>query len=136
MLNPNSKIIAIDFDGTIVEDDFPAIGKPKMFAFETLKLLKKDGHRLILWTFRTGRVLKAAVEFCAENGVEFYAVNSSFAGEKFDEKEASRKINADVFIDDRNIGGMKGWGEVYQIISGEAADLPEPKKRKKGLFRF
>lgn len=136
MLNPNSKIIAVDFDGTIVEDDFPAIGKPKMFAFETLKLLKKDGHRLILWTFRTGRVLKAAVEFCAENGIEFYAVNASFAGEKFDENEASRKINADVFIDDRNIGGMKGWGEIYQIISGEEANLPEPKKRKKGLFRF
>ena len=136
MINPNSKIIAVDFDGTIVDDDYPSIGKPKMFAFETLKMLQKDGHRLILWTYRSGRALEAAVNFCADNGLEFYAVNASFAGEKFDEKEASRKINADLFIDDRNLGGMKGWGEIYQIISGKEADMPQPKKRKKGLFRF
>ena len=47
-------IIAIDFDGTIVEDAYPKIGKPRIFAFETLKRLQEDGHRLILWTYRSG----------------------------------------------------------------------------------
>lgn len=60
----NSLLIAVDFDGTIVEDAYPDIGKPKIFAFETLKHLQKDGHRLILWTYRRGRTLKEAVEFC------------------------------------------------------------------------
>jgi len=47
--------IAVDFDGTIVEHDYPEIGKEKLFAFQTLKELNKMGARLILWTFRTGK---------------------------------------------------------------------------------
>ena len=96
-----SYIIAVDFDGTIVEDAYPRIGKPMLFAFESLKQMQSQGHRLILWTYRAGKTLDEAVDFCKENGVEFYAVNSSFEGEKFDEVTQSRKINADLFIDDR-----------------------------------
>ena len=113
----NTKIIAVDFDGTIVEDKYPQIGKPKLFAFETLKKLQNEGYRLILWTYRSGEKLSEAVEFCRANGIEFYAVNSSFEGEEYDPKQQSRKINADLFIDDRNLGGFPGWGEVYQVIS-------------------
>ena len=61
--------LAIDFDGTIVEDAYPKIGKPKLFAFETLKKLQQDGHRLILWTYRYGKTLQEAVDFCKENGI-------------------------------------------------------------------
>jgi hydroxymethylpyrimidine pyrophosphatase-like HAD family hydrolase len=113
----NNKIIAIDFDGTIVEDKYPEIGKPKIFAFETMKRLQNRGFRLILWTYRHGKRLDEAVEFCNKNGIEFYAVNSSFEGEIFDKETQSRKINADYFIDDRNLGGFPGWGEVYEIIN-------------------
>ena len=112
----SSKIIAVDFDGTIAEDAYPKVGAEKLFAFETLKKLQAEGHRLILWTYRHGKRLDEAVEFCRENGVEFYAVNSSFEGEVFDGNKASRKLNADIFIDDRNLGGFPGWGEVYRII--------------------
>lgn len=135
MIGKDAKIIAIDFDGTIVEDNYPKIGEERLFAFETLKRLQKDGHRLILWTYRAGSKLRDAVNFCKENGIEFYAVNCSFPGEKFNPENESRKINADLFIDDRNLGGVKGWGEIYQEISGEAAPLQPSKKRKKGLFR-
>ncbi|PTT40521.1 hypothetical protein DBR28_05690, partial [Chryseobacterium sp. HMWF028] len=112
----NNKKIAVDFDGTIVDDAYPAIGKPKTFAFETLKRLQAEGFRLILWTYRHGRALDEAVEFCQKNGVEFYAVNSSFDGEVFDSENQSRKLDADWFIDDRNLGGFPGWGEIYNII--------------------
>ena len=95
--------IAVDFDGTIVEDEYPGIGKPVIFAFETMKKLQEEGHRLILWTYRNGKHLDDAVAFCKENGITFYAVNKSFPEETFDPKY-SRKINADYFIDDRNIG--------------------------------
>lgn len=122
--------IAVDFDGTIVEDDYPRIGKPQLFAFDTLKKLQGKGHRLILWTYRHGKALEEAVAFCKENGIVFYAINKSFPEESFDEKY-SRKINADLFIDDRNFGGMVSWGAIYQEIIGESAP---PKKRKKGWF--
>jgi hydroxymethylpyrimidine pyrophosphatase-like HAD family hydrolase len=140
MITDESKILAIDFDGTIVEDAYPAIGKPKPFAFETLKMLQKDGHRLILWTYRYGRKLQEAVDFCKENGLEFYAVNRSYPEEDFKEKEASRKIHADLFIDDRNLQGFPGWGEVYQLLSGKEQDYSAQKKMRKGpkkrFFRF
>lgn len=134
MLPNNHLIIAIDFDGTIVEDAYPGIGSPKMFAFETLKELNKDGHRLILWTYRNGERLQEAVDFCAKKGIEFYAVNKNYPEENFEGK-VSRKINADIFIDDRNIGGMLGWGEIYKIIKDNPnADIS--KKKKKSFWRF
>jgi hypothetical protein len=54
-------------------------------------------------------------------------VNKSYPEEKFDES-VSRKINADMFIDDRNIGGMLGWGEIYQKICPD--ESVQPKKRR------
>lgn len=130
MLPHNHLIIAIDFDGTIVEDAYPKIGKPMIFAFETMKKLQAGGHRLILWTYRNGRKLKEAVEFCEANGIEFYAVNKNYPEEEFDGK-ISRKIHADLFIDDRNIGGFIGWTEIYKLIF---EDEPEVPKKKKGFF--
>lgn len=128
--------IAVDFDGTIVEDEYPKIGKPIIFAFETLKKLQEDGHRLILWTYRKGKGLNEAVQFCKDNGIVFYAVNKSFPEEEFDPKY-SRKINADFFIDDRNIGGLKSWGEIYLELIGEKNPVPPPMaKQKKRWFRF
>jgi len=128
-------IIAVDFDGTIVEDAYPKVGKERIFAFETLKRLQQDGHRLILWTYRSGSKLTEAVNFCKENGIEFYAVNESFPGEKLDQKR-SRKINADVFIDDRNIGGILEWGEVYQLLTNEVPDIKKPKRKGfLGMFK-
>ena len=127
-------IIAIDFDGTIVEDAYPKIGKPILFAFETLKKLQEDGHRLILWTYRSGDKLEEAVKFCEENGIRFYAVNKSFPEEEF-MNDISRKINADLFIDDRNIGGFPGWGEVYQLLTNTAPPIREKKKGFLALFK-
>ncbi len=134
-MNLNDKlIIAVDFDGTIVEDAYPNIGKPIIFAFETLKKLQENGHRLILWTYRSGDKLEDAVTFCNNNGVFFYSVNSSFPEEQYD-INVSRKIHADLFIDDRNIGGFIGWGEIYQMLIGSTENLPKENK-KKSFFSF
>lgn len=132
MISKDKLIIAVDFDGTIVEDAYPGIGEPRIFAFETLKRLQKDGHRLILWTYRYNNRLDEAVLFCKEHGIEFYAVNKSFPEEDFN-GDVSRKIMADLFIDDRNIGGVFGWGEIYQMLTDMKPDLKEPTK-KKGFF--
>ena len=108
--------IAVDFDGTIVDHEYPKIGKEKLFAFRTLKELEKRGARLILWTFRNGKELDEAVEFCRQNGLEFYAVNRNYPEEIYNEK-VSRKIDADIFIDDRNIGGFPGWSQIWQTLN-------------------
>jgi len=125
--------IAVDFDGTIVEDEYPEIGKAKLFAFDTLLKLQEKGHRLILWTYRNGSTLENAIQFCKDKGVVFYAVNKSFPEEEFD-PNFSRKINADIFIDDRNVGGLMGWGEIYQNLIGEEKVIE--KKPKKKWFPF
>jgi len=133
MISKDTLLIAIDFDGTIVEDAYPGVGKPQLFAFETMKRLQNDGHRLILWTYRHGNKLDDAVNFCKENGLEFYAVNSSFPNEEYTGTE-SRKIGADLFIDDRNIGGFIGWGEVYQLLTKE--ESPSLKAKRRSILSF
>lgn len=122
MHHEDSLVIAVDFDGTIVEHDYPRIGREMVFAFDTLRALQKKGHKLILWTYREGPLLREAVEYCRKNGIEFYAVNKSYPEEKFT-ADISRKINADIFIDDRNVGGFPGWGEVYQMLHPNGGSL-------------
>ena len=135
-------IIAVDFDGTIVEHEYPKIGKEKIFATETLRQLINDGHRLILWTVREGELLDEAVEWCRQRGVEFYAVNKDFPEENISKNEPfSRKIKADVWIEDLNIGGLPDWGTIYRIITEKKTlqqvieeklvnQLPKPQKKK------
>lgn len=111
--------IAVDFDGTIVEHKYPKIGDEIPFATDTLKMLISDRHKLILWTVREGELLREAVEWCRKRGVEFYAVNREYPEEtKKNNQYFSRKLSeVDVWIDDRNIGGLPQWGEIYQMIA-------------------
>ena len=135
-------IIAVDFDGTIVTHDYPRIGKPIPFAIDTLKKLQADGHQLILWSVREGELLQEAVDYCQQKGLEFYAVNASFPEEKqLSTADTPRKIIADVYIDDRNLGGLPDWGVIYQMISSgnpfvssKAALAEEKNKKFLGLF--
>ncbi len=110
-------VIAVDFDGTIVEHRYPEIGKEVPFAIQTLKMLIKEQHRLILWTVREGKLLDEAVEWCKQRGVEFWAINKDYPEEeKENNNNYSRKLKADLFIDDRNVGGLPEWGLIYQMV--------------------
>lgn len=137
--------IAIDFDGTIVQHRYPQIGPEIPFAIQTLKMLIKDRHKLILWTVREGKLLEEAVEWCRERGVEFYAVNQDYPEEKPEDKGYSRKLKVDLFIDDRNLGGLPDWGNIYRMITEklthediykETRDEDEEQPERKGFFRF
>lgn len=121
-VNPDGKTIAVDFDGTIVEHNYPAIGKEMLFAFATIKQLQKKGHKLILNTYRIGPLLEEAVEYCRQNGVEFYAVNKNYPEEEITEN-TPRKLNVDVFIDDRNIGGFLGWSDIWQMLHPDGGEF-------------
>ena len=109
-------IIAVDFDGTIVKHKYPSIGKELPFAIKTLKLLQQKGHRIILWTYRSGKELEDAVKFCKKRGLSFHAVNNDFDDEEFDNSN-SRKIYADIYIDDRNLLGIPEWGKIFELIN-------------------
>lgn len=121
-------IIAVDFDGTIVTHEYPRIGRPIPFAIETLKRLQEeDQHQLILWTVREGALLEEAVEYCRQKGLEFYAVNSNFP-EESEEYRGPRKLTADLWIDDRNLGGLPDWGVIYQMIHTGRSHRPVPQE--------
>ena len=136
-------IIAVDFDGTIVEHKYPEIGREIPFATTTLKMLIEERHRLLLWTVRKGELLQEAVDWCKERGVEFYAVNKNYPEEQVDNNGGYCKLNAELFIDDRNLGGIPDWGKIYQMITEnktwddmyKESDRKEiTKKKKKFIF--
>ncbi|MBO5538350.1 MAG: hypothetical protein J5971_04805 [Prevotella sp.] len=126
--------IAVDFDGTIVDHRYPAIGKERPFAIETLRMLQKEGHQLILWSVREGELLDEAVQWCHEHGLDFYAVNRDYPEElPENNNHFSRKLKVDLFIDDRNIGGLPEWGQIYQMVhNGKTfADLINEARRQR-----
>lgn len=109
--------IGLDFDGTIVTHEYPRIGRELPFAIDTLKRLQSEFQvRLILWTVREGKELQEAVDFCRERGLEFYALNKNYPEEKITDNEP-RKLKVDLFIDDRNLGGLPDWGVIYHMIA-------------------
>ena len=109
--------IAVDFDGTIVTHEYPNIGKELPFAVETLRQLQRDGHKIILWSVREGQLLEDAIEWCRARGLEFYASNKDYPEETRQDKHYSRKLKAELFIDDRNLGGLPDWGTIYRMIN-------------------
>ena len=96
-----NKVIAVDFDGTLSLERYPNVGKPYKELFETLINEKRRGSRIILHTCRTGQVLEDAVNFCKEHGLEFDAINENLPENIEYYGGDTRKINADVYIDDK-----------------------------------
>lgn len=112
-------IYAVDFDGTLCESRFPEIGSPNMHLIEWLIEFRKAGNKVILWTNRVGHLLDNAVNWCAAHGLEFDAVNDNLPEvvelyKDLNGNSPSRKITADIFIDDAAcseglpFGGSKG----------------------------
>ncbi len=110
-------IISVDFDGTIIEHNFPEIKTPIPYAIEALKLIKASGHKLILWTCREDiperNYLSEAIEYCTKNGVEFDAINDNVKPYEDHLYTNSRKVYANLYIDDKNrIDRKVDWLEI------------------------
>lgn len=95
------KIAAIDFDGTLVDDCFPGIGLKNEAVFIYVGMLKAMGYKLILWSCRDGEALDAAVNFCKLNGLVFDAVNDNIEEVKMLFNNNTRKVYADIYLDDK-----------------------------------
>ena len=101
MAKEKGSIIAVDFDGTCVEHEYPAIGMEVEGAVDVLRALNKRGHRIILNTMRSGEKLDAAVKWFRDRKVELWAVNRNPEQEEW---TSSPKVYADLYIDDSALG--------------------------------
>lgn len=114
------RIISIDFDNTLVHEDiFPKWGPIKYFAKETLQALKKNNNTNVLWTCRGGNggTLEEVIEFIKANDIPIEYFNEEPPEEVFTwNYPPSPKIFADVYIDDRNLGGIPNWGTIYRDL--------------------
>lgn len=116
-----SKVIAIDFDGTLCEDKWPEIGAPNKELIVWLLKRQRMGDKLILWTCREGFKLNEAVQWCIEQGLYFDAINCNLP-ERIKNWGDSRKISADIFIDDRNFNS--DWLELpFVTVAKEAVQI-------------
>lgn len=120
-------VIAVDFDGTCVEHNYPAIGMDVEGAVEVLRTLNKHGHRIILNTMRSGLRLEAAVRWFRDRKIELWAVNSNPEQECW---TSSPKVYADIYIDDSALGcplifleGVRrpvvNWPKVRQLLESD-----------------
>jgi hydroxymethylpyrimidine pyrophosphatase-like HAD family hydrolase len=97
------KIYAVDFDGTLCENEWPEIGKPIQKIIDFCIRKRAEGDKLILWTCRSGENLKDAVKWSNEHGMFFHAINENLPEQIVLFGTDPRKIGADYFIDDRNL---------------------------------
>ena len=113
------KIIAIDFDGTIVEDRYPAIGPLKPGAKSVINWFYDTGCKIIIWTSRAGAPLEAAIQFLSDNGIKYHHVNESCPDNTAQYGGVdTRKIFADVYIDDKSLSPLpEDWYAIASIIT-------------------
>lgn len=127
MAKDKGYVIAVDFDGTCVEHNYPAIGMDVEGAVEVLRTLNKHGHRIILNTMRSGQRLEAAVRWFRDRKIELWAVNRN---PEQDQWTSSPKVYADIYIDDSALGcplifleGVRrpvvNWSKVRQLLESD-----------------
>lgn len=123
------KIVAMDFDGTLCTEKFPNIGEPIEEMIQLCKDIKKQGYKLILWTCREGQVLKDAVEWCKEKGIEFDAINDNIPEIKEEWNANVRKVYCDIYIDDKALNHLHGGLSIERVTT-----ICENSTRSKGTI--
>lgn len=124
-------IIAVDFDGTLFRDAFPAVGEVMPGAVDAMRALHRAGHYIIIWTCRHGDRLLDAINALTAHGIPFDRINDhnpenirQYGG------EAGKKVYAHIYIDDKNLGGFPGWEAALNMISRVEDEYA---RRRKGL---
>jgi len=108
-------IMAVDFDGTIVQDAYPQIGSINMKTVEYIRRHQNQGTKLVLWTCRSGQQLEEAIMVCTGLGIKFDAINDNLPEIKAKYGNNSRKVYADIYLDDRAFIPVEKYTEEVKI---------------------
>lgn len=93
-------IIGLNFDGTCVTHSYPYIGK-EIGSEPTLKRLTDAGHRLILFTMRSGKQLDEAVTWFSKQGIPLFGINTNPTQSTWTK---SPKAYGHLYVDDAALG--------------------------------
>lgn len=109
-------IIAIDFDGTICTGKYPDIDGLQPYAKEMINKLYADGHYIIIWTCRENGMLLKAINWLLDNGIKFHRINDHNPENLVKYGGNTRKVYAHLYIDDKQVGGLPRWDEIYDEV--------------------
>jgi hypothetical protein len=116
-------ILAIDFDGTLHDGTYFNIGMPKPGAVKYMKKIKDEGHYIIIWTCREGDKQQKMKEWLKKKEIPYNVINDNNPVKTAEYKSNSRKVFADMYIDDKNILGVPSWDKIYNMISNKSNGL-------------
>lgn len=124
-------IIAVDFDGTLHTGAWPCIGAVAPYAIEAMQKLKADGHYLIIWTCRDGEPLRDAINWLLKCNIPFDRINDHHPDSSAKYGYPSRKVYAHLYVDDKQVGGLPTWPEIYKYVSDAEAEYKQNAYEKK-----
>nr|WP_320037162.1 hypothetical protein [uncultured Bacteroides sp.] len=110
-------IIAVDFDGTLHTGEFPAIGEPAKDVAEYMQKLHEDGHYIIIWTCRCDQKLVEAINWLIDNNIPFNRINDHCPEHAGQYPTNPRKVYAHLYVDDRQVGPLPSWRDIYMYAS-------------------
>jgi len=123
--------ISIDYDDTIVYQDFPNTGTIKPNAVEVINRLYDEGHHILIWTCRSYENVKTAKRYLIECGVRFHLINENLPSNIEKYGGDTRKMSADIYIDDRQLGGIpEDWLEIERIVKNDIIKAEKIRKAK------
>lgn len=117
-------VVAIDFDKTIADNTWPELGVPFEGVRQALLELVKNDCYIIIWTCRTTR--NEIATWMVENRLPYHAINEQHPHLNKCYGNDTRKIAADIYIDDKNLGGLPSWDVIQQIIIKQLKSITNP----------
>jgi phosphoglycolate phosphatase-like HAD superfamily hydrolase len=109
-------IIAVDFDSTLVESEdgyyYPVDG-----AREALQRMKDDGHKIIIYTCRTGI---AAADGRLQEEIEFIKHCLAQFELEYDDIFLGEKLIANIYVDDRAVAFEGDWQDTLDQVKSKA----------------
>lgn len=122
--------IAVDFDGTLHTGRWPGIGSLAPYAVEVMRKLKAKGHFITIWTCREGTRQTEMINWLLEKGIPFDRVNDNIPEQSEIYGNNSRKVHADLYIDDKQVGGLPPWPEIYETVCIMEAEYKSKRDEK------
>tara|TARA_R110002020_G_scaffold100855_5_gene238085 strand:- start:16097 stop:16489 length:393 start_codon:yes stop_codon:yes gene_type:complete len=120
--NSFKAILAIDFDGTICDSEWPECGPEREMARHFINRLIKEGYGVVINTCREGTALARAIVWLNNHGINYHYVNCNFPHLIEEYGADCRKISADLYIDDKCLTGLPEWNEIYKLIQNKFND--------------